>query len=216
MREPCRSRICSKGRLPNRPVKQVHVSSPQELLVTNRVPESEQGNLAAEERCADPLEVLRSDTVEKNLRRRLPCERTDASTCVCFGSRAAVVAGLMVRPVRPQLRKCGARLGIYAWCQFRTSRSQFGSSTEGRQIACLLVGLALFEIRDQRAELRVAGIERDQLAGVARALWQNPPGRARSRRAPSGRRDPPDAADAPLPGAPSPLAPLPVEFSATA
>src|SRR5438105_3341177 len=35
--------------------------------------------------------------------------------------------------------------------------SQFSSSAEGRQIACLLVGLALLEIRDQRAEPRVHG-----------------------------------------------------------
>jgi len=33
-----------------------------------------------------------------------------------FGSRAAVVAGLTVRPVCPQLRKCRVRRGSYAWC----------------------------------------------------------------------------------------------------
>src|SRR5580692_8008292 len=32
---------------------------------------------------------------------------------VAFGSRAAVVARLMVRPVCPQLRKCCVRLGSY-------------------------------------------------------------------------------------------------------
>ena len=42
--------------------------------------------------------------------------------------RGAVVARLMVRPVCPQLRKCRGRPGSYAWCQFRTSCSQFISS----------------------------------------------------------------------------------------
>jgi len=47
---------------------------------------------------------------------------------VCMGSRAAVVARLMARPVCPQLRKCRVRPGSYAWCQFRTSCSQFIST----------------------------------------------------------------------------------------
>jgi hypothetical protein len=34
-----------------------------------------------------------------------------------FGSRAAVEAGLIVRPVSPQLRKCRLRSHSYAWCQ---------------------------------------------------------------------------------------------------
>src|SRR5260370_40873680 len=54
-----------------------------------------------------------------------------------------------------------------AHCQFRTSCSQFSSSTVGRQIPCLLVALALFEIRDQRTQLRISGIERDQLPSMS-------------------------------------------------
>jgi AcrB/AcrD/AcrF family len=38
-----------------------------------------------------------------------------------FGSRAAVVVRLTVRPVCPQVRKCRVRRDCYAWCQFRTS-----------------------------------------------------------------------------------------------
>ena len=38
-----------------------------------------------------------------------------------FGSRTAVFARLMVRPVCPQLRKCRVRPGSYAWCQEKTS-----------------------------------------------------------------------------------------------
>jgi hypothetical protein len=38
---------------------------------------------------------------------------------VGFGSRATVVASLMVRPVCPQLRKCRVRPDSYAWCQKR-------------------------------------------------------------------------------------------------
>ena len=72
----------------------------------------------------------------------------------------------MLQRVYPQFRKYPVRPSSYAWCQSRTSRSQFCSSTEGRQIACLLAGLALFEIRDQGAQLRVAGVEGEQLAGV--------------------------------------------------
>ena len=45
---------------------------------------------------------------------------------VPLGSRAAVVAMLMVRPVCPQLRKCP---GSYAWCQRRKSRGRPGSLT---------------------------------------------------------------------------------------
>jgi hypothetical protein len=44
--------------------------------------------------------------------------------------------------------------------------SQFSSSAEGRQIACLLMGLALFEIRDERAKSHVRTIEGHQFAGV--------------------------------------------------
>jgi hypothetical protein len=45
---------------------------------------------------------------------------------------------------------------------FRTSCSRFNSSSEGRQITDLLVGLALFEIRQQLEDLRIAGIKRDE------------------------------------------------------
>jgi hypothetical protein len=41
-----------------------------------------------------------------------------------LGSRAAVVARLMVRPVCPQVRKCLVRPGGYAWCQNRTHLPQ--------------------------------------------------------------------------------------------
>ena len=47
-----------------------------------------------------PLELFRSRTAEDS-----------------FASRAAVVPRLMVRPVCPQLRKCGVSQGSYAWCQ---------------------------------------------------------------------------------------------------
>jgi hypothetical protein len=48
------------------------------------------------------------------------------------GSQAAVVARLMVRPVRPQLRKCRVRPCSYAWCHDRTSRNLVSSrSTSG-------------------------------------------------------------------------------------
>jgi hypothetical protein len=43
--------------------------------------------------------------------------------------------------------------------------SQFSSSAEGRQIACLLAGMALLEIRNQGLQLRIPGIEGEQLAG---------------------------------------------------
>jgi hypothetical protein len=38
-----------------------------------------------------------------------------------FGSRTAVVAGLMVRLVCPQLRNCRERTGNHAWCNRRRS-----------------------------------------------------------------------------------------------
>jgi hypothetical protein len=38
----------------------------------------------------------------------------------CFGSRAAVVARLMGRPVCPQLRNCRVRPSSYAWCREQT------------------------------------------------------------------------------------------------
>ena len=38
-----------------------------------------------------------------------------------FGSRAAVVARLMGRPVCPQFRNCRVRPSSYAWCQNRKS-----------------------------------------------------------------------------------------------
>jgi hypothetical protein len=44
----------------------------------------------------------------------------DGSLFVCSGSRAAVVASLMVLPVCPQLRKCLVRPGSYAWCDKRS------------------------------------------------------------------------------------------------
>jgi hypothetical protein len=50
--------------------------------------------------------------------------RSSHSTCgrtVGYGSRAAVIARVMVRPVWPQLRKCPVRPGSYAWCQLPTS-----------------------------------------------------------------------------------------------
>ena len=45
---------------------------------------------------------------------------------------------------------------------------------EGRQTACPLVGLALFELRHQRAELLCSGIEGDQLAGVPECCGKIP------------------------------------------
>jgi hypothetical protein len=56
---------------------------------------------------------------------------TIAKAEVGFGSRAAVVARLTVWPVCPQLRNCPVCPDSYAWCQFRTSRSQPISSAEG-------------------------------------------------------------------------------------
>ena len=43
---------------------------------------------------------------------------------VRVGSRAAVVAMLMVRPVCPQLRKCHVHPGSYAWCHLQTFSHQ--------------------------------------------------------------------------------------------
>jgi hypothetical protein len=70
-------------------------------------------------------------------------------------------------------------------CQFRTSRSQVSSSAGEQGMACLLVGLALFEIRDQRAELHVRRIERSRAPERAEPPLQNPRCRARSKPAPS-------------------------------
>jgi hypothetical protein len=58
------------------------------------------------------------------LSRTRQCERQPLEDRrVWFGSRAAVVARLMVRPVCPQLRKCPVCPGSYAWCHDRTSSS---------------------------------------------------------------------------------------------
>jgi hypothetical protein len=43
---------------------------------------------------------------------------------VSFGSRAAVVAGLMVRLICPQLRNCRERPGNHAWCHKQSSAFQ--------------------------------------------------------------------------------------------
>ena len=40
-----------------------------------------------------------------------------------YGSRAAVVGRLMVRPVCPQLRKCRVRPGSFAWCHKQQSHA---------------------------------------------------------------------------------------------
>jgi hypothetical protein len=45
---------------------------------------------------------------------------------MALGSRAAVADKLMVRPVRPQLRKCPVRPRSYAWCHKPTFRHKKG------------------------------------------------------------------------------------------
>jgi hypothetical protein len=61
--------------------------------VTNHLPESEQGNPAAKERYADPLECLRSDAVEK---------RIDASQASLRARTSPPRASALVK-VRPML-----------------------------------------------------------------------------------------------------------------
>jgi len=72
---------------------------------------------------------------------------------------------LMARPVCPQLRKCRVDPGSYAWCQFRTSRSQF-SSFRGAAIRVPASGADAF--RDQKPPSIVAcpQIERHELTSV--------------------------------------------------
>ncbi len=69
-------------------------------------------------------------------RQRAACRSPSCSLSDCFGSRAAVVAGSMVRPVCRQLRKCRICPGTYAWCQstksLRDSRLRRWSSAYPR------------------------------------------------------------------------------------
>ena len=61
---------------------------PAGVLVTNHVPESERGSLAAEERHAEPLECSHTYAVGKNLGvAGFRASENDSSTCVCFGSQ---------------------------------------------------------------------------------------------------------------------------------